>query len=67
MLIVAVVDLFVPRIRLVITAEFNGILPRETREKARAAKTPVRQPVPRRRSTPFSSPNSMKRADENIS
>lgn len=38
MLIAAVVDLFVPRIRLVITAEFNGILPRETREKARAAK-----------------------------
>jgi hypothetical protein len=38
MLIVAVVDLFVPRIRLVITAEFNGILPRQTREKARAAK-----------------------------
>jgi hypothetical protein len=38
MLIVAVIDLFVPRIRLVITAEFNGILPRETRAKARAAK-----------------------------
>jgi hypothetical protein len=38
MVIVAVVDLFVPRIRLVITAEFNGIFPRETREKARAAK-----------------------------
>jgi hypothetical protein len=38
MLVMTVLDLFLPRKKLVITAIFDGILPRATREKARAAK-----------------------------
>ena len=38
MLSLFVLNQFSPWKKLVITAEFNGILPKETREKARAAK-----------------------------
>lgn len=38
MLVMTVLDLFLPRKKLVITAIFDGIIPRETREKARAAR-----------------------------
>ena len=38
MLVMTVLDLFWPSKKLVVTAIFDGILPRKTREKARAAK-----------------------------
>src|SRR5712675_392135 len=45
----SVLDWLLPWKKLVISAEFNGILPKETREKARAAKDHFHKSLPHSR------------------